>query len=106
MKQFLAILLIAAITCVEVSKPLDYTEIELNIFKKIGNGIKKVVNGVKNFVSNAWNAVQKGINWLKQKGLWDHVKTLLKTAGKAAATAACSAALSPAVCAPVINFLL
>ena len=111
MRKFLVILLIAAIACVEVSNTKEkVTEDELlkllNIDSVEMGFIKKVVRKIGNFGKKVWNGVKNGINFLKQKGWWEPIKTILKTAGKAAATAACSAYLSPAVCAPVINILL
>ena len=107
MKKFLAILLIAAITCVEFSKPtqdevfnlFDMDDAELNIFTSIWDKIK-------GFFTGAWNAIKKGISWLKEKGLWDHIKTVLKTLGGTAAKAACSALASSEMCETVINALL
>ena len=114
MRKLWAILLIVSITCVEVSIPtqdeilnlFDMDEAELNIFKKIGNGIKKGFNVIKKGLKGAWNIAKKGINWLKKKGLWNHIKSLLKTVGKTAATAACSSYIPKEACSTVINSLL
>ena len=107
MRKFLTILLIAAIACVEVSNTkvenedfvLDLDDVEFNwltdIFSKIGNVIK-----------GAWNAIKKGIDWLKEKGIWTHLVTVLKTVGKTAAITVCSTVLTPVVCGPLIGALL
>ena len=93
MKKFLAILLIAIVAC----ETVDNFDLE-GLWKKIKNAVK-----------SAWDklsgAVKKAINWLKDKGIYDLVKSKLIQLGKAAATTFCSAYLSPAVCAPAIEGL-
>ena len=87
MKKFLALLLIAFIVCETVEEEIDMNSWFSKIWKKITGAVKK-----------AWN-------WLKEKGILNTIKNLLKTVGKAAATALCSAYFTPAVCATVIGAL-
>ena len=109
MRKLLAILLIATIACnglVETFESFnedmifDYFEldkegIELSIFSKIGNFFKKL-----------WNGCKKVVNWLKEKGLWDQIKSLAKTAGKWAAKALCKKLSNSDKCGDIVDKFL
>ena len=93
MKKFLAFFLIAIVACEAVE---DY-DLE-GLWSWIKDKAKKVWNALS-------GAVKKAVNWLKEKGIYDLIKSKLVQLGKAAATTFCSAYLSPAVCAPAIEGL-
>ena len=128
MNKLLVFFLIAIVACeqldtsveeafnsVEVEKYLDHyidnyefsDDVELqgffkNIFKGIGNFFKGTIG--KAF-SKLGKAVQKGINFLREKGIWQKLVDAAKKIGQVAATSFCSTYLSPAVCTPAVGFV-
>ena len=98
MRKLLAILLIAAIACevVETETIPDFDNVEL---KNWIDGLKKGWNALTNGVKNA-------ISWLKEKGLWDTIVKLAKTAGKIGAKALCARYTSGDTCAQIVDALL
>ena len=94
MKKFLVFFLIAIVACEAVEDDFD--------LEGLWSWIKKTAKKIWDKLSGA---VKKAINWLKDKGIYDLVKSKLIQLGKAAATTFCSAYLSPAVCAPAIEGL-
>ena len=86
---------------------LDFDNVNLEFkFKNIFKGIKNFFKGtVGKAFRKLGKAVQKGINYLKEKNIWDKLVTVVKSVGQVAATSFCSAYLSPAVCAPAVGFV-
>ena len=62
---------------------------------------------VEDAVKDAWDklsdAVKKGIDYLKEKGIYDLLKDKVIQAGKAAAIAFCTPYLGPAICASAVE---
>ena len=91
MKKFLAILLIAIVACETVQ------DLELEgIFKKIGHWFKSIWDKLR-------DAVKKAVNWLKENGYYDLLKSKIIELGKGAATAFCSTYLGPEFCANAVE---
>ena len=86
MRKLLAILLIATIACnglVETiesfNKILDYFELDKEAIEL----------GFLDFFEDIWDYIQDGIDWLKENGFWDTIKSIAKTYGKYKATEYC-----------------
>ena len=79
MKKFLALLLVAVITC-------DTVEQNLLVFLTIIR-----------------NGVDIAINWLKEKGLWDFLVGTLKIHGKAVASTFCERVFDADICNGIID---
>ena len=127
MNKLLVFFLLAIVTCeqldtsvedafnsVDIDKYLDhyideveFDDVELQL--KLRNIFKGIKNFFKGTIGKAFKklgkAVQKGINVLKEKGIWDKLVSVVKSVGKIAATSLCSAYLSPAVCTPAVGFV-
>ena len=86
---------------------LEFGDVELQLkLKNIFKGIKNFFKGtVGKAFSKLGKAVQKGINFLKEKGIWDKLVSVAKQIGEIAATSFCSAYLSPAICGPAVGFV-
>ena len=128
MNKLLIFFLLAIVTCeqldtsvedafnsIDVEKYLDHymdnlefddLELQLKLFKNIFKGVKNFFKGtVGKAFRKLGKAVQKGINYLKEKNIWDKLVSVVKSVGQVAATSFCSAYLSPAVCAPAVGFV-
>ncbi len=112
MRKLIAILLIAAIACTEldttpkVEEPefkelLDLLDVDLDSIELswLGN----IFKGIGNFFKGVWNGIKSGIQWLKDKGIWNTVVSLAKTGGKLLATGFCSRYLPSNVCKPAVD---
>ena len=109
MRKLLAILLIVTIACnglVETFESinentifdyfdLDKEAIELGFWDSIGNFFKKI-----------WNGIKSVVDWLKEKGFWEQIKSLAKTAGKWAAKALCKKFTSSDKCGDIVDQFL
>ena len=106
MKKILFVLLIAIITCVDISEEITpanpFNEEDLAKLQAWLEGhqveIEEVMIKIKKFV-------KKAIDWLKKKGIWD---TLVQTAlngGKKLAVEACKKYFPTIICEPVIGEL-
>ena len=111
MKYFLAILLLVAVTSATVEEKyldVDNTE-DVELEFKFKNIFKGIVNGFKGTIGKAFSAlkkvVQKGINWLKERNLWDTIVDKAKQWGKKAATDACTKYLKLDVCGDAVDFI-
>ena len=97
MKKILAILLIAIVAC-ETIQEIDLESWWTDIRDKVEDAVK-----------DAWDklsdAVKKGIDYLKEKGIYDLLKDKVIQAGKAAAIAFCTPYLGPAICASAVDYL-
>ena len=95
MKKILAILLIAIVAC-ETIQEIDLESWWTDIRDKVEDAVK-----------DAWDklsdAVKKGIDYLKEKGIYDLLKDKVIQAGKAAAIAFCTPYLGPAICASAVE---
>ena len=98
MRKLLAILLIAAIACevVETETIPDFDNVEL----------KNWIDGLKKGWDTLTNGVKNAISWLKEKGLWDTIVKLAKTAGKLGAKALCSRYTSGDICGQIVDAIL
>ena len=127
MNKLLIFFLLAIVTCeqldtsvedafnsIDIEKYLDhyiddlyFDDVNLEFkFKNIFKGIKNFFKGtVGKAFRKLGKAVQKGINYLKEKNIWDKLVSVVKSVGQVAATSFCSAYLSPAVCAPAVGFV-
>ena len=112
MRKLIAILLIAFIACVEVDTTpkeevsefkelLDLLDLDLDSVELswLGN----IFSGIGKFFGNIWNGIKTGINWLKEKGIWNTIVSLAKTGGKLVATGFCSRYLPSGVCKTAVN---
>ena len=128
MNKLLVFFLLAIVTCeqldtsvedafnsIDVEKYLDHymdnlefddVELQIKFFRNIFKGIKNFFKGtIGKAFRKLGKAVQKGINFLKEKGIWDKLVNAVKSIGKVAATSFCSAYLSPAICTPAVGFV-
>ena len=96
MRKLLAILLIAVIACngfVETfeSLELDNEAVELGLF---------------DWLKWLWNKVKGVVNWLKEKGVWEQIKSVAKTLGKVAAKALCKKFSKSDKCGDIVDKFL
>ncbi len=82
MKQFLAFLLIAIVACTTVE---DMT--------------------LQNWIDTLKELFNKGVQWLKDHGVYDQVVQALRTLGKQAAIEVCCNWLDRTICEAVLSFL-
>ncbi len=91
MKKFLAILLIAIVACETVQ------DLELEgIWGKIKDWAKDIWHKLTDAVKNA-------VNWLKENGYYDLLKSKIIELGKGAAIAFCSTYLGPEFCSSAVE---
>ena len=127
MNKLLVFFLLAIVTCehldtsvedtfnsVDKDKYLDHFFDEFEIDDvELKFAVKNIFKGIKNFfkgtVAKAFKKlaeiVQKGINFLKEIGIWDKLVETAKSAGKKLAISFCSAHLSPPVCSLAVGFI-
>ena len=127
MNKLLVFFLLAIVTCEQLNTPVEDAFSSIDIDKYLDHYIdevefddvelqfkfRNIFKGIKNFfkgtIGKAFKklgkAVQKGINFLKEKGIWDKLVGVVKSVGQIAATSFCSAYLSPAVCTPAVGFV-
>ncbi len=95
MKKFLAILLIAIVSC-ETVQDLDLE----SIWTKIRDA---VVDTVKSVWDTLRDAVKGAVNWLKENGYFDLLKGKIIEMGKNAATAWCAQYVGAELCSNAVE---
>ena len=111
MRKLIAILLIVAIACAEVdttpkAEKSEFKEL-LDILDFDVDSVElfftEIFDGIGNFLGSIWDTIKGGIQWMKNSGLWDSVKSILLTTGKYAATHFCTKYISSDVCKTAID---
>ena len=95
MKKFLAVLLIAIVSC-ETVQDLDLESWWTKIRDKVVNTVKSVWDTLRDVVKSA-------VNWLKENGYFDLLKNKIIEMGKTAATAWCSNYVSAELCSNAVE---
>ena len=113
MRKLIIILLIAVIACAEVDntpkeKVSDFNEL-LELLDLDANSVELQVtywfnnfsDKVKRFFGKLWDRVKDGVQWLKEKGIWDKLVSFAKTGSKYAVSKLCAQYFDTSICKPV-----
>ena len=77
----------------------------INKGKEIIDKVKEIINKGKETYIKIKDEISNGIDFLKEKGLWDKLVDAAKTAGKMGAITLCSSYLTPVVCGPLVEIV-
>ena len=108
MKKFLAILLIAAISCTFIDDLKDvglFDERDDIVLEGLPDFFKRLWDKIKEIWHDIPGAIQKVINFLKEKGYWDDLIDIIKKQGTKYGTDFCAKYLDRDLCADVVGFL-
>ncbi len=113
MRKLIIILLIAVIASAEVDNTpkekvsdfnelldlldLDANSVELSVKDLFSNFFDKA----KRFFGKLWDRVKDGVQWLKEKGIWDQLVEYAKSGSKYAVSKLCDKYFDTSICKPV-----
>ena len=88
-----------------VDKVKDIVKKGVNKVKDIADKVKDVINKGKEAYKKIKDKISQTVDLLKEKGVWDELVGVVKTAGKLGATSLCSTYATPAVCGPLVEIV-
>ena len=108
MKKFLAILLVAAISCTFVEDLKDaglFDDRDDIVLQGLPDFFKRLWDKIKEIWHDIPGAIQKVINFLKEKGYWDDLIDLIKKYGTKYGIDFCDNYLDHDLCTDAVNFI-
>ena len=73
--------------------------------KDLAKEIKNFINEGKETYEAIKDKINEGIDYLKEKGVWDKFVEDIKTSGKVGTTSLCSMYATPTVCGPLVEII-